>query len=70
MLDGNRVPLVQVATQLEILVDGITEVALPHLPQPLGQIVHDEAVLVREELRPHFRNLPAGDVGVEAVKEG
>ena len=69
VLDGNRIPLVQITPQLEILVDGIAEVALPHLPQPLGQIVHDEAILVREELRPHLGNLPARDIGMEAVEE-
>ena len=69
MFDGNRIPLVQVTAQLEILVDGIAEVALPHLTQPLGQIVHDEAILVREELRPHLGNLPAWDICMEAVEE-
>ena len=55
---------------LKILVDRIAEVPLPHLPQPLGEVVHDQAVLVREELGPHLRDFPAGDVGVEAVEEG
>ena len=70
MLDGDRVPLVQVTAQLEVLVDRVAEVPLPHLPQPLGEVVHDQAVLVREELGPHLRDFPAGDVGVEAVEEG
>ena len=70
VLDGNRVPLVQVPAQLEVLVDRIAEVPLPHLPHPLGQIIHDQAVLVGEELGPHLGDFPAGDVGVEAVEEG
>ena len=69
MLDGDRVPLVQVPAELEELVHRVPEVPLPHLPQPLGQVVHDQAVLVREELGPHLRDLPAGKVGVEAVEE-
>ena len=70
VLDGNRVPLVQVPAQLEELIDRIAEGPLPHLPHPFGQIVHDQAVLVREELGPHLRDFPAGNVGVEAVEEG
>ena len=70
VLDGDGVPLVQVTAQLEILVDGIAEVPLSHLPHPLGEVVHDQTVLVREELGPHLRDFPAGNVGVEAVEEG
>ena len=70
MFDSYRVPLVQVVAQLEVLVDRIPEVPFPHLPQELRQVVYDQPVLVGEELGPHFRNLPAGDVGVEAVEEG
>ena len=69
VLDGDRVPLVQVPAQLEILVDRVAEVPLPHLPQPFGEVVDDQAILVREELGPHLRDFPAGNVSVEAVEE-
>ena len=69
MLDGNGVPLVQVAAQLEIPVDRIAEGPLAHLAQPFGQVVHDQAVPMGEKLRAHLRDFPAGNVGVEAVEE-
>jgi hypothetical protein len=68
--DGDGVALVQVPTQLEGLVDGVAEVAFTHLAQPLGQIVHNQAVLVGEKFRTHLGNFPARNVGMKAVEEG
>ena len=55
---------------IEEPVDGIAEVPLPHLSQELCQIVHDQAVLVREELRSHFGDFPPGHIRMHAVKKG
>src|SRR4051812_33330483 len=56
--------------QFEKLVDRIPEVPLPHLPHELRQIIHDQTVLVREELWSHLRDFPAGYVRMKAVEKG
>ena len=66
---GDGVALIQVVAQPEPLVDGIREVDLAHFTQVFGQIIDNQPVLIGEELRPHFRNFPARDVGVEAIKK-
>jgi hypothetical protein len=69
VLHRDRIALVQVTAQLEILVDRVAEVALPHLTEPFGQVVDDQAVLVGEKLRPHLRDFPAGNIGMKSVEE-
>src|SRR5687768_18324654 len=51
-LDGDGVALVQVAAELEELVDRVPEAPLAHLRHELGEVIDDQPVLVREELRP------------------
>ena len=61
---------VQVRAQREVPIDDLGEVVLPQLAERLGQVVDHEAVVVREELVPHLRDLPAREVEVHAVDEG
>ena len=69
MPDGDRVPLIQVTAQSEMLGNRIPKVPLPHLPHPLGQIIHNQAVLIGEELGPHLGDFPARQVAVQPLEE-
>ena len=51
-------------------VHDLVKLCPPQFPQGLGQVIHDESVVVGEELHPHLGDFPARDVVVDAVKEG
>ena len=65
--DGNRVSLIQVSSELEILGDGIAKAPFPHLPNPLGQVVGDEPEIAGQELAAVLGQFPSWDVGREAI---
>ncbi len=65
----DRIALIEVVAQLEVPIDGVGEASLAHFAHELGQVVCDQTVASGEELRPHLRNFPPGDVRVEAVEE-
>jgi hypothetical protein len=66
---GLAIAGVQVRTQREVTIDGLSEVVLPHLTERFGQIVDDESVVIREELVAHLRDLPAREIEVQTIDE-
>ena len=42
---------------------------LTHFSHVFGEIICDKAVAVGKEFRAHFRDFPAGYIGVEAVEK-
>ena len=70
LADADLVALVDLAVEAEVLVDEMGVVALAHLLEELRQAVRDEAVALREQVRPHLGHLPARQVAVDAVEEG
>ena len=57
--DGNGIALVHVATQREVLADGIAEGAFAHLTQPFRQIIDDQAIAIGQEFGTHLGIRPA-----------
>ena len=51
-------------------VDHLGEVVLPHFSEGLGEVVDNEAVVVGKEIVPHLRNLPTGEIEVQAIDKG
>src|SRR5262249_31778000 len=69
LADGLHVASVEVSAERVMPVDDLGEVVLAKLSKRLGQIVHHESVVIREELDPHLRQLPAWHVVVDAVDD-
>ena len=68
--NGDHITLIQVVAQLEVTIDGVGETALTHLAHILGEIIGDQTIAIGEKLRPHLGDVPAGNIGMEAIEEG
>ena len=53
----------------EMPVNNLRKVVLPQISEGLGQIVHNESIMVREEIVPHLRDFPSRNVKVQTIDE-
>src|SRR5690606_16517186 len=72
---GNRlancdhITLIQVVTELEVLLNRVCKATLTHFPEEFSQIINNQAITVGKEFRAHFWNFPTRDIGMKAIKE-
>lgn len=60
---------VKVSAHREVPVDNLRKIVLAHFAEGLCEIVNNKPVVVREQLVPHLRNLPTGEIEVQTVDE-
>src|SRR5260370_21020265 len=69
LLDCLPVTRDEMRTQPKATIGDFSEVMAPQVPERLGEVVDDKTIMVCEQVIPHFRNLPAGEIEMQAVYE-
>ena len=67
--DRNRITLVQVSSQPEIVVKCITILFLTKFPNKFCQIITNKTIIIGKMLRSELRNLPSWKIAVHAIKK-
>ena len=67
--DRNRISLIQVPSQTEILIQSIPVLLFSQFPQKLSQIIRDETIIICKMLRPKLRNLPTRNITMYTIQK-
>src|SRR6266568_8998068 len=69
LADRFHIAGIEMRTESKGVVNKLGVVVLTQLTERLSQVVHYEAIMIREEFDPHLGDLPSREVKMQAVEE-